>query len=151
MYVLLPDKTQASYTRVLLHLLAIKPNLNPSSVLIDFELAIKNALETAFAGVDVQGCFFHFCQNIRRGIQANGLQERYQQDVFVTEVTIVAALAFVPGNDVDRVFNLLSNNLDQDLDPILDYIEENYIGAIRRGRFRRLRFPHALWGVYDES
>ena len=149
-YVLLPDKTQASYTRVLLQLLAIKPNLNPSSVLIDFELEIKNALETAFAGVDVQGCFFHFCQNIWRRIQANGLQERYQQDVvFVAEVRMIAALAFVPGNDVDRVFILLSNNLDQDLDPILDYIEENYIGAIRRGRFRPPRFPYALWGVYD--
>ena len=30
-----------------------------------------------------------------------------------------------------------------------NYIEENYIGAIRRGRFRRPRFPYALWDVYD--
>ena len=149
-YVLLPNKTQVSYTETLRQLLIIHPNLRPISVLIDFELAIKNALETVFPGVDVSGCFFHFTKNIWKRIQANGLQDRYQQDVgFVTEVRMIAALAFIPANDVDRVFNLLSNNLDPALDVILDYVEENYIGAVRRGRFRRPRFPYTMWGVHD--
>ena len=149
-YVLLPNKTEVSYTSALRELFRMKPTLNPSTVLIDFELAIKNGLESVFPGADIYFCFFHFCQNIWRKIQANGLQQRYQDDFdFVTQVRMIAALAFVPGNDVDRVFALLSNNLDQDLDPILDYIEENYIGVIRRGRFRRPRFAYAMWGVYD--
>lgn len=149
-YVLLPNKTQVSYTATLRQLLIIHPNLAPITTLIDFELAIKNALETVFPGVDVSGCFFHFTQNIWRRIQANGLQDRYAQDVgFVTEVRMIAALAFVPENDVDRVFGLLSNNLDPALDVILDYVEENYIGAIRRGRYRRPRFPYTMWGVHD--
>ena len=62
---------------------------------------------------------------------------------------MIAALAFVPENDVERFFNLLSNSVDPELDVILDYIEENYIGAIRRGRYRRPRFPYSMWGVYD--
>ncbi len=120
-YVLLPNKTQISYTSTLRQLHIIHPNLHPNTVLIDFELAIKNALETVFPGVDVSGCYFHFTRNIWKKIQQNGLQERYQQEPgFVTEVRMIAALAFVPGNDVDQVFVLLSNNLDPDLDVILE-------------------------------
>ena len=149
-YVLLPNKTQVSYTTTLRQLQTIHPNLHPTSVLIDYELAIKNALEAVFPGVVVSGCFFHFSQNIWRRVQRHGLQDRYAQDAgFVTEVRMIAALAFVPGNDVDRVFALLSNNLDPALDVILDYVKENYIGVIRRGRFRRPRFPYTMWGVYD--
>ena len=88
--------------------------------------------------------------NIWRKIQANGLQERYQEDVhFVTEVRMIAALAFVPENDVRRIFNILSDSIDPSLDVILDYIEEFYIGMIRRGQQRRPRFPFSMWGVHD--
>lgn len=149
-FVLLPSKTQVCYTTTIRQLHTINPNLNPTTVLIDFELAIKNALETVFPGVIVSGCFFHFSQNIWRRVQASGLQERYQEDFnFVTDVRMIAALAFVPENDVERFFNLLSNSVDPELDVILDYIEENYIGVIRRGRYRRPRFPYSMWGVYD--
>ena len=147
-YVFLPNKTQVSYTATLRQLLNIHPNLHPITVLIDFESGIRNALETVFPGVEVSGCFFHFTKNIWRRIQAHGLQERYGQDpAFVTEVRMIAALAFVPGNDVDNVFGLL--NLDPALDVILDYVEENYLGVWCRGRFRRPRFPYTWWGVYD--
>ena len=72
-----------------------------------------------------------------------------QEVQFVEDVRMIAAIAFVPANDVDRVFNMLANNVDAALDVILDYLEENYIGGIRRGRFRRPRFTYAMWGVHD--
>ena len=62
---------------------------------------------------------------------------------------MIAAMAFVPVNDIDRVFALLTGNLDPPLDEVLDYLEEYYIGGIRRARFRRPRFPHTMWGVHD--
>ncbi len=151
-YVFLPNKTQVSYTETLRQVHTLNPNLNPHTVLIDFELAIKNALETVFPGVIMKGCYFHFTRNIWKRIQSNGLHERYQHDHgFVTDVRMIAALAFVPENDVDRVYNILANNnnVDAELDVILDYIEETYIGVMRRGRFRRPRFPYAMWGVHD--
>ena len=52
----------------------------------------------------------------------------------------ISALAFVPENDVQRYFNIATENIDQGLDVIMDYIEENYLGVLRRGRFRRPRF-----------
>ena len=144
-YALLPNKTKITYTRLFLQLQNINGNLHPHTVLIDFELAIKNALEAVFPGVTVKGCYLHFTQNIWRKIQANGLQDRYQQEpAFIEDVGKISALAFVPENDVQRYFNI-----DQDLDVIMDYIEENYLGVFRRGRFRRPRFPYAWWGVHD--
>ena len=150
-YALLPNKMQATYIRMLRELCNIQGiNLQPQTVLIDFEVAEKNALEAVFPGVSVEGCFFHFCKNIWRKVQANGLQNRYQEEpAFADQVSKIAALAFVPENDTQRYFDILSQNIDQDLDVIVDYIEENYIGVIRRGRFRRPRFPISWWSVYD--
>ena len=154
-YALLPDKTQATYTSLCRELRNININgniqpLQPRTILIDFELAVKNALEAVFPGVIVKGCFFHFSQNIWRKIQANGLQGRYQQEpAFVEDVGKIAALAFVPEADVQRYFNILNQNIDPALDVIMDYIEEYYLGMFRRGQFRRPRFPYSWWGVYD--
>ncbi len=149
-YAFLPDKTQATYTRLCQQLLNINGNLRPHTVLIDFEIAVKNALEAVFPGVIVKGCFFHLSQNIWRKVQANGLQGRYQTEpAFVEEVGKIAALAFVPEADVQRYFTDLSNNIDPDLDVVMDYFEEYYLGVFRRGRFRRPRFPYSWWGVLD--
>ena len=83
-------------------------------------------------------------------MQQHGLQVRYQAEPgFVIEARMIAALAFVPGVDNDQVFNALSNNSDHDLDIILDYIEDNYIGAYRRGHYRAPRFAYDMWGVHD--
>ena len=129
-YALLPNKTQAKYTLLFRELVNINGNLRPASILINYELAIKNAHDVVFPGVDVKGCFFHFTQNMWKKLQENGLQARYQQDpAFVIEVRMIAALAFVPGIDITQVFNDLSNNIGQDLDVIMDYIEDNYIGV----------------------
>ena len=114
---------------------------NTASALIDFELGIKNAFVAVFPAVSVNGCFFHFTQNIWRKMQQHGLQVRYQAEPgFVIEARMIAALAFVPGVDIDQVF-------DHDLDIILDYIEDNSIGAYRRGHNRAPRFAYDMWGV----
>ena len=79
------------------------------------------------------------------------MQDRYQTEPrFVEQVGQIAALAFVPEADVQQYFTILSNNIDQDLDVVMDYIEDYYLGVFRRGRFRRPRFPYAWWGVLDQ-
>ena len=66
-----------------------------------------------FPDIVVKGCLFYFTQNIHRKIQANGQQVQYQQEPgFVTQVRMIAAVAFIPGNDIDRVFNILSYDND---------------------------------------
>ena len=61
-YALLPDKREATYRRVIAGLLHARPNLQPQSVLVDYERAAVNALQNAFPQTNVKGCFFHLSQ-----------------------------------------------------------------------------------------
>ena len=98
-YAFLPNKTQHTYVTLFRELININGNLRPASVLIDFELGIKNALVAVFPAVSVNGCFFHFTQNIWRKMQ----QHRYQTEPgFVIEARMIAALVFIPGVDIDH-------------------------------------------------
>ena len=53
---LLPNKIRPTYVRLFQELHNMNQNLNPLTVLIDFEVAVKNDLEVVFPGVDVKGC-----------------------------------------------------------------------------------------------
>ena len=96
-YALLPNKTEEIYDRLFKKLLEIKPSLNTSTIMIDFEKAALNALEENFISV-ITGCFFRLSQNIFRHVQEQGLVARYHED---NDFAIrIASLAFVPKIDV---------------------------------------------------
>ena len=66
------------------------------------------------------------------------------------KVKQMMALAFVPENDVVEVYEKLtnSNSFKDDLenvDILMDYFEDNYIGRLRRGRRSQPRFAISLW------
>ncbi|KAG8176080.1 hypothetical protein JTE90_025538 [Oedothorax gibbosus] len=79
-YALLPSKTEAVYSQLLAALKVLNPNLNPETILIDFEKAAMNAFKANFENTSIRGCFFHLSQAIWRKIQQLGLQARYASD-----------------------------------------------------------------------
>jgi hypothetical protein len=60
--VLLPDKKEDNYCRMFDALKSLKPNLNPKTILIDYEKAAINAIKTVFPSTKVNGCFFYLSQ-----------------------------------------------------------------------------------------
>jgi len=60
----------------------------------------------------------------------------------------VFALSYIPLPDVIAAFEELSGNSPPELDPIIDYWEDNYI-ALRRNRRGNPRFPLPIWNVYN--
>jgi len=54
-------------------------------------------------------------------------------------------LSFVPPDDVAECFNELNDNRPDELAPVYDYWEDNYIGRLRRRRWAVPTFPIALW------
>ena len=148
-YALLPDKREATYRRVIAGLLHARPNLQPQSVLVDYERAAVNALQNAFPQTNVKGCFFHLSQNIYRKVQSNGLQEQYGSDADVNlHIRMIAALAFVKEDEVEDAFETLQDNITPEVVPILDYFEDVYIGRVRRCRRRTPTFPKSMWNMY---
>ena len=83
-YVLLPNKTRETYTRMfrLLQDALIARNIiwSPNSFQIDFELAVIRAIEMLFPNAQIRGCLFHFCQSIWRKVQELGLVIPYRED-----------------------------------------------------------------------
>jgi hypothetical protein len=151
-YALLPNKQQNTYNRLFRALIEAKDQLNPNKILTDFELAILNAIDETFPGVDKKGCFYHFSQSNFRKIQELGLVVRYREDPeFALNCRMFTALAFIPPDLVVETFEMLEDAqiLPPEADDFLLYLEDNYIGRrARRGR-RLARFSINLWNMYD--
>ena len=80
-FALLPNKQQTTYMTLIRELRVLDPELSPRSIMIDFEIASRNALQEVFPEATIQGCFYHLSQAIYRKVQSIGLQQEYQTNV----------------------------------------------------------------------
>ncbi|KRX82926.1 hypothetical protein T06_6259 [Trichinella sp. T6] len=53
---------------------ALELVLQPQTVICDFETALIPALQGTFPGVNIQGCYFHFCQAVLRKVTNLGMR-----------------------------------------------------------------------------
>ncbi|BFZ03225.1 hypothetical protein BsWGS_06264 [Bradybaena similaris] len=147
-YVLMGTKTQMDYERVFRKLLELRPSLTPTSVLIDFEMATKNALSSVFPNVTILGCLFHLGQSLWRRIQNEGLSGAYRDDENVKMYSkMLIALSFVPLEDVGAAFDELNKSRPDNLENVYNYWEDNYIGRLRRHCRASPLFPIAMWNM----
>ena len=146
-YALLTARTQAIYERFLQEIVALKPDMNPVSLVVDFELASIRAFKHTYPELTVVGCMFHFGQCVWRRLQAEGLSGRYREEPdFALRCKCLLALAFVPPLEVIRIYDILIADVAyRDLDAICDYMEDNFIGRERRGERGEPRFSINLW------
>ncbi|KRX11788.1 hypothetical protein T07_14170 [Trichinella nelsoni] len=61
--------------KILEHTAAVlRVNLNPQTIICDFETALIPAIQGYFPNTRVQGCCFHFCQAVhRKALRKNSL------------------------------------------------------------------------------
>lgn len=133
LYILLPNKTRETYNALFTLIKNIAPSANPKSINCDFEIAAIAAMKDAFPAVTINGCFFHLSQNMHKHLGQMGLISFYRNDPeFALEAKMIIALAFVPLENLDDATDLLANNLRQELLPLLEWFEDNYLGRINR-------------------
>ena len=128
---LLPNKTENTYNRFFEEVRNAVRGLGNGSVevLLDFERAGINAIQTQFPTAQVYGCFYHLSSNIWKHIQSSALQAHYvNDDEFSIHLRMIAALAFVPPFDVEDAFEELAleirNRFNIEADDVLDYFED---------------------------
>lgn len=162
-YVLCTNKKQKTYEKILTILKGMESNLNPTNVILDFEKAAINAVQTVFDGSNVRCCFFHFTQNVWRHVQDVGLQSIYSDNIdFAIHIKMLMALALVPVEDVVSVFETLAESpfwqdnpaaeFNKEKQSLLNYIESTYIGSPGRtsnSKRREPLFPIAHWNMYQ--
>jgi len=158
-YGLVPNKTEEAYKVILK---AVKdaanqhgiPNVAPETIMYDFELAILNAAAETFPTSTIRCCFFHLGQSVYRKVQSEGLQAQYNDRTLKEAVHMMLSLAFVPEEEVAQNFDLLYDEIPDDLVGVATYFEENYVSG-RRGRGRRravpARYHLSKWNCYEAA
>jgi hypothetical protein len=152
-YVLLTNKTQATYEKLFTVIQNHSSRPTPTTVISDFEIAARQAVVKVYPQVEMAGCFFHLGQSVWRKVQAGGLQQQYSNDAELSlRIRMLPALSFVPPGDVENAFEALAaaDFFPQEATSVLDYFEDTYIGRPqRRGPRRGALFKIPEWNSYD--
>lgn len=110
-YVFLPGKKQLIYADFFAHLkeaaARLGITLNCSRFMTDFESGLMPAIRNAFPNVQLDGCYFHFCQAVYRKVQKNPtlLQWYREEEHFQLFIRSILALAYLKPDDVIRTYN----------------------------------------------
>ncbi|VVC37206.1 Hypothetical protein CINCED_3A020514 [Cinara cedri] len=62
---------------------------------------------------------------------------------------MILASAFVKIDDIDNSINLLYDEFPEEIFPLLEWFEENYISTDIRNRCRSQRYPPIIWNVHE--
>ena len=138
LYCLLPNKTSATYNRVVDEIMTLVPSAKPEVILTDFESAAMGVLRSRFPSARVTGCYFHLTQSVLRKVNEVGLKVAYEtRDDVRGSIRSSSALAHVPLDDVVESFELLADAVTdaEHMDEVLTYFEHTHIrGRRQRGR-----------------
>ena len=156
LFILLPSKTEAIYSRMWEQVQTLCPDAQPTHLIIDFEKAAINSFQIIWYNTNVKGCFFHLTQNMWLKIQAEGLQSDYNNDESVIKIRLkirhLPALAFVSPFDVRDYFETAIEHLpNPGLQGLVLYFEQTYIGRTLAGGFHQEPlFPIQMWNQHHE-
>ena len=120
--VLMSKKTKKMYRAVLDALCVEKPDLSPSHVMTDFELAVHLALEEIWPNAKLSFCLFHLGQSVWKKVQELGLAKKE-----------IRVSSFKAGKDVSRPTETqyISQNLKLE-NIVSEYDPKDALGYLKR-------------------
>ena len=151
LFVLLPNKTQATYRRMWEQVQLLCPLAHPAEILMDFEKAAMTSFEHTWPTSMVKGCFFHLTQSLWRKVQAVGLQSQYSHDEeFANRIRQIAALAFAAPHEVSALFAQVAAQLPSpETDDLILYFERTYVGRmLPSGSYQQPLFSIQIWNYH---
>ncbi|KAK3926312.1 Alpha-galactosidase A, partial [Frankliniella fusca] len=139
-WVLMGRRSRPAYDAVLELLKTLNPEICPSYVITDFEIAQQEAWKTAFPGCKVQGCLFHLSQAFIKKARKLGLAKYWKMIPEVLNyIRRCTAISLLPKNLFTRALDLLQHNVRQEcieaaylLHPFFQYVRTKWIN--RRSR-----------------
>lgn len=163
-FALMQRQTQSSYEELFRFLMS-RCHADPSSITVDFEKAVHQAIRNVFGNdVTISGCFYHLTQSTWRKIQNLGLADRYKSDEdFRMFCGTLDALALLPVHQVVDGMRFIRNHIPQDAEELVEYFDSTYVsGPLRRRRIpgkplgfklRRMQpsFPPASWNCHEAT
>ncbi|CAG8450273.1 7315_t:CDS:2, partial [Dentiscutata erythropus] len=102
-------------------------SLNSPIIITDFEQSAINASHLIFPNSRNKCCFFHFCQNVWRQIQAAGLSTEYGNDEeFSIKLCLLTALAFLLPSEIPGAFDQIKLLIPPNASQVIEYFEKTY-------------------------
>ncbi|KRZ65832.1 hypothetical protein T10_718 [Trichinella papuae] len=143
-YCLTVQKDPSTYREIFDHLIlkaaALGVVLQPQTVICDFETGLIPALQGTFPGVQIQGCYFHFCQAVLRKVTDLGMRTSYIHEAATKKkVKMLLATAFLPLHDVPAAVELLGRDATGSVAALFNYFRAEWMPPDR--------LP--LWNVYS--
>ena len=148
-YCLLASKSREVYfwmlTEIKRKMADLDLQLNPDTVITDFEAAMFPTIRAHFPNAAHKGCYFHFTQAIWKQVQYQRLATRYREEADTRKtVRMLMALAFLPVLCVRPALAQLETEIppgDDDMSNLVDYFRRTWLGL----------FPPSTWSVYSEN
>ena len=104
----------------------------PLKIYHDFEKATLNAVEKWLPSTKIEGCYFHFAQNLWRQMQLKRLSKLYIENKETRfHFNQLKCLSFVPPNKVIECFKIVKGDSSEELSCMLINFENFYIGKCR--------------------
>lgn len=152
-FCLLPNKLEKTYKK-LFELLRnkceqCKFTLAPKHAVVDFEIAIHNAIKSVWPNVKLVGCRFHLRQAWFRKIQNLGLTSTYKDKTSIKGkwIRYIFGLPFLSSQEVGDCFAFELSSIQPQEEPFVklaDYFVDNYIGE-------DAAFPPSMWAEASAS
>ena len=154
LFVLLSNKTEATYTRMWQQVQLLCPQADPAEMLMDFELAAINSFQHMWPAAMVKGRFFNLTQNLWRKVQAAGMQAEYSQDEeLAIRIRQIPALAFAAPHEVPELFVEVEVQLPTpEANDLIQYFERTYIRrTLPGGAHQQALFPIDMWNHHFDT
>lgn len=139
-FVLMSRKTTNAYYSVLKY---VHENLIPlvgSGIIIDFEKAERLAISRLNTGIVIYGCWFHFCQALRRKLASLGelFELVRMNDEAKTIFSQFQCLALLPADMIEDAFKKLSKKalkISLLFAQFIDYFDKEWIKIVKPKHF----------------
>lgn len=139
-YVLMTRRTTAAYVNALEFIHTKLIPLKGKGLIIDFEKAMRAAVKQVTTDLDIYGCWFHFCQSIRRKMMSiKGLSELVRTENKPKKLfRKFQCLALLPAHSIEAAFTDLSRDAlkySQHFTEFIDYFHREWIQIVKPQHF----------------
>ncbi|XP_043468217.1 uncharacterized protein LOC122502303 [Leptopilina heterotoma] len=148
-YALMENKSELAYVSVLGEIRRILPELEITSAMSDFEVALQNSVLYHFPNSQVRRCYFHFVKAIYLKGMKLGLRRYFMQnDEGKHTLRQIMALALLPYEEINPTYNELKNSKSaacrRRLREFFNYFERQWLRRVRPEGF-------SVYGFQDRT
>lgn len=129
-YALLPNKKRETYDRFFKAIKTNVPGWSPTTLMMDFEIAIVQSARSLFPETEILGCNYHFNQCLWKKVQYCGLVSAYKENEEIRcHIRMCSALAHLPLEMLDDGWLCIqeSSPENQKLQEFYDYFVDQWL------------------------